>query len=61
MCKSSDLYKMCETCKSCDALKRSGDGGEEKRNWQQRLSLLRVSVPGLFKRLGGEIPRVETP
>lgn len=34
---------------------------EEKRNWQQRLNLLRGSVPELFERLAGELPRVETP
>ena len=34
---------------------------DEKRNWQQRLSLLRGSVPELLERLGGELPRVETP
>ena len=34
---------------------------EEKRNWQQRLSLLRGSVPRLFDRLAKELPRVETP
>jgi predicted metal-dependent peptidase len=34
---------------------------EEKRNWQQRLSLLRGSVPELLERLAKEMPRVETP
>ena len=34
---------------------------EDKRNWQQRLSLLRGSVPELLDRLAGELPRVETP
>ena len=36
-------------------------GDEEKRNWQQRLSLLRGSVPELLERLAAELPRVETP
>ncbi|MCY7376518.1 MAG: VWA-like domain-containing protein [Pyrinomonadaceae bacterium] len=34
---------------------------EEKRNWQQRLSLLRGSVPELLERLAKDLPRVETP
>jgi predicted metal-dependent peptidase len=34
---------------------------EEKRNWQQRLSLLRGSVPELLDRFAKELPRVETP
>ena len=34
---------------------------EEKRNWQQRLSLLRGSVPELLERLATDLPRVETP
>ena len=34
---------------------------EENRNWQQRLSLLRGSVPELLERLAGELPCVETP
>lgn len=33
----------------------------EKREWQQRLSLLRGTVPELFERLAGELPKVETP
>jgi predicted metal-dependent peptidase len=33
----------------------------EKREWQQRLSLLRGTVPELFQRLAGELPKVETP
>ena len=33
----------------------------EKRNWRERLSLLRGSVPELLERLSGELPRVETP
>ncbi len=37
------------------------EANEEKRNWQQRLSLMRGSVPELLERLAGELPRVETP
>lgn len=33
----------------------------EKREWQQRLSLLRGTVPELFQRLAEELPKVETP
>ena len=33
----------------------------ETREWQQRLSLLRGTVPELFQRLAGELPKVETP
>lgn len=39
----------------------AGDSNQEKRTWQQRLSLLRGSVPELFDRLIKELPRVETP
>lgn len=34
---------------------------DEKREWQQRLSLLRGTVPELFQRLAGELPKTETP
>lgn len=34
---------------------------KEQRNWQQRLSLLRGSVPELLERLAKDLPRVETP
>lgn len=34
---------------------------DEKREWQQRLSLLRGTAPELFQRLAGELPKVETP
>jgi predicted metal-dependent peptidase len=34
---------------------------EEKRNWQQRLSLMRGSVPELLERLATDLPRVGTP
>ena len=33
----------------------------EKREWQQRLNLLRGSTPELLERLAGELPSVETP
>lgn len=33
----------------------------EKREWQQRLSLLRGTMPELFQRLTGDLPKVETP
>ena len=33
----------------------------EKRNWRERLSLLRGSVPELLERLVAELPSVETP
>lgn len=57
-------------------LRRSSDGNSEKgesnnrnaaetdaekRNWQERLILLRGTVPELFQRLAAELPRVETP
>lgn len=37
------------------------DAGSEKREWQQRLSLLRGTLPELFQRLAGELPKTETP
>ena len=52
-------------------LRESGKKGEgtnsgkpqadEKREWQQRLALLRGTVPELFQRLAGELPKTETP
>ena len=50
-----------ETCKSRNIQVKESDTNDEKRNWQQRLSLLRGSLPELFGRLAGELPRVETP
>ena len=50
-----------ETCKSRNIQATEAERGDEKRNWQQRLSLLRGSLPELFERLVGEMPRVETP
>jgi len=37
------------------------NAADEKREWQQRLSLLRGTAPELFGRLAGELPKVETP
>jgi len=47
--------------KANDTLIIEAEAGEEQRNWQQRLSLLRGSVPELLERLAGELPRTETP
>ncbi len=55
-----DAYKTCEGCRPSETQISAG-GDEEKRNWQQRLSLLRCSVPELLERLAMELPRVETP
>lgn len=46
------------------AIKRTNDEDQtasDKREWQQRLSLLRGTVPELFERLAGELPKTETP
>jgi predicted metal-dependent peptidase len=53
--------KKCETCKQGNLLSTGAKANEEKRNWQERLCLLRGTVPELFQRLAGELPRVETP
>ncbi len=50
-----------EKCKSRNVQATEAETNEEKRNWQQRLSLLRGSVPELLERLACELPRVETP
>ncbi len=55
-----NAYKTCETYKPSDTPTGAGSD-EEKRNWQQRLNLLRGSVPELLERLAMEMPRVETP
>lgn len=34
---------------------------DQKRDWQQRLSLLKGTMPELFQRLAGELPKTETP
>lgn len=48
-----------ESYKANESEKAAHD--DEKREWQQRLNLLRGSVPELLERLAGELPRVETP
>ncbi len=50
-----------ETSKPSNAQIKEAETNEEKRNWQQRLCLLRGSVPELLDRLARELPRVETP
>lgn len=37
------------------------ENADRKRNWQQRLSLLKSTMPELFQRLAGEFPKTETP
>lgn len=37
------------------------DNSEEKHDWQQRLALLRGTMPELYQRLAGELPQTETP
>lgn len=39
----------------------SAETNAEKRTWQERLGLLRGTVPDLLNRLAAELPRVETP
>lgn len=56
-----NAYKKCETCNPNNSQSALAEANEERRNWQQRLSLLRGSVPELHERLAGELPRVETP
>ncbi len=51
----------CETCKPSKSPEVEIEVSEEKRTWQQRLSLLRGSVPQLLDRLARELPRIETP
>lgn len=59
---SGDLRrKEGETCNPNNLQSVLAETNEEKRDWQQRLSLLRGSVPELLERLAGELPRVETP
>lgn len=41
--------------------RNAADTDAEKRNWQERLNLLRGTLPELFQRLSAELPRVETP
>ncbi len=56
-----ESYKTCETRRPNNNLTAEAQANEEKRNWQQRLSLLRGSVPELLERLATDLPRVETP
>jgi len=59
---SGDLRrKEGETCHPNNLQSVLAETNEETRDWQQRLSLLRGSVPELLERLAGELPRVETP
>ena len=51
----------CNANKTNDTPAIQAKGNEEKRNWQQRLSLLRGSAPELLERLAADLPRVETP
>lgn len=37
------------------------DAVDKKREWGQRLTLLRGTMPEVFQRLAGELPQVETP
>ncbi|HLM59900.1 MAG TPA: VWA-like domain-containing protein [Pyrinomonadaceae bacterium] len=59
--KQRESYETCETRTPNNNLTAEAQGDEEKRNWQQRLSLLRGSVPELLERLAKDLPRVETP
>jgi predicted metal-dependent peptidase len=59
--KQGESYKTCETCSPNNNLTAEAQANEEKRNWQQRLSLMRGSVPELLERLATDLPRVETP
>lgn len=53
------VLKTSEKCKSND--QTSAEMNAEKRTWQERLCLLRGTMPELFQRLAAELPRVETP
>jgi predicted metal-dependent peptidase len=56
-----ESYKTRETRRPNNDLTAEAEGDEEKRNWQQRLCLLRGSAPELLDRLAADLPRVETP
>jgi predicted metal-dependent peptidase len=59
---AGDLRLKTGETRSLDDLQSAADkAGEEKRSWQQRLSLLRGTMPELLERLALEMPRVETP
>lgn len=47
--------------RTIDSKTNEAQAAGEKREWQQRLALLRGTVPELFQRLAGELPKVETP
>lgn len=53
--------KASEASKPRESPAPTDESNQEKRTWQQRLSLLRGSVPELLDRLVKELPRVETP
>ncbi len=59
--KQRESFKTCETPRPNNNLTPGVEANEEKRNWQQRLTLLRGSVPELLERLATDLPRVETP
>lgn len=59
--KQRDSYKTRETGRPNNNLTAEAQSSEEKRNWQQRISLLRGSAPELLERLAADLPRVETP
>lgn len=55
---SGDLLRLC----GASALPSSAEKvADDKRNWQQRMSLVRGIIPELFQRLAGELPKTETP
>ena len=39
----------------------SANKAENNRDWQQRMAMLRSTMPELYQRLAGEIPQTETP
>ncbi len=47
--------------KRLSTLPASPNKSDQKREWQQRLSLLKGTMPELFQRLAGELPKTETP
>jgi predicted metal-dependent peptidase len=54
---SGDLLRLC----GASALPSSAEKvTDDKRNWQQRMSLVRGTMPELFQRLAGELPKTET-
>lgn len=53
------VLKTSEKCKSND--QTSAETDAEKRTWQERLGLLRGTLPELLNRLAADLPCVETP